>query len=150
MFNGNSALRAWVPEGNRIKFDSSLDPKSMISSADTPEVSLITESTVATIKSTSTSSMIQKNYSWIIATGDYDVDLIFNQVSWELLRVMASWDTDLCDLKWLGKHFVTETRLLSSVEGTGLTDENKSIRGWALTWPFQVDMHFVTETLRSS
>jgi hypothetical protein len=149
LFDTNPKLAEWIPEGNRIKYDKSVDPKSNISNADTPELELLTESTVGIIGINSSSTQVTKNFAWVLVSGDYAINDIYHQLSWEIIRVMSSWDTVLCRLQWNNYSFVHKLEMLNSTEGTALETENKHIRGWAFIWPFEVEMHFLTNDLRT-
>jgi hypothetical protein len=143
----NPELRKWVPEKNQIDYQKWIGPKKNITDSDYPELSLTSESTFSNIRNTSTSTMVIKEYSWMVITGDYRIDDIFNQISWELFRSMIDWCNVLGSLTWKDKVFVVRANFLTSSEGTLFQDLNKHINGWVITWPFEVEMHFQTSDL---
>lgn len=151
MVEAHSTLTDLVRGNNRIKFLDNLGPKKQISHGDLPELALLSSGGDLSLISTSTSSKITRTYVWMITTGDYNINKIYNDLVWELFRAMLQWDTTLCALEWplnSDWHYVTDTRTYTLDEGTAQADQNRGIEGWAAMLYVDVDMHFRTSTLR--
>lgn len=150
MAEASVPLMELVKEGNRIKFNTSdRDPiKSEIAAADLPELVLSTEgSTEVNLHRTSCSTSIQRQYSWIIATGDKRVKAYLYPVEFALMCAMANWKNTIGALTWQGQDFVKSAQLIGVTEGQSDPNANRGIMGWSTIWRCQVDMHFTTASL---
>lgn len=151
MARGNTGLTAFISDKNQIDFQKWIGPKDNKSSADTPELSLLPEAIDANLKSTSSGTTVTKTYNWIVRTGDFRVNDVLDQITWQLFLMMIGWDVHLCKIPWQTQdRFVTETRMLTAIEGFDLETAEIKIRGFSMIWPFEVDMYFLTENLRVS
>lgn len=149
MVTRNKNLDKWLKPNNKIDFQKWLGGKDEISAADLPELTLLVDSTFGNLQSSSNTTSVTKIYSWILVTGDYRIDDIYNQITWELFRSMVDWDKQLCALSWENSTgFVVNTQFLTSAEGTAFADLNRQIQGWACSWPIQVEMRLLTADLR--
>ena len=143
----NSNLMQWIATNNRRKYDSWIGIKENISSADLPELALLTDGGNGIYYFTSSESRFLRYYSWAITTGDYNINGIYNQVCWELYRAMSNFCSVLSQLTWDSRIFVTKANLADLREGTLLTDLNRNIKGWASIWRAEVEMTFSTKSL---
>lgn len=151
MAERNTTLMGLIRKGNRIQYDTAIGPKKAISDGDLPELQLLSSGGESNIMNSSSTSKVNRRYTWGIATGEYEINPFYNTVSWELYRAMIDWDVVLCALVWpltSDWHYIVRTNLLSFDEGTMMADENKGILGWAGMWVIDIDMHFRTEDLR--
>lgn len=153
MVERNPNITNMVSLLNRIKMDNDLADKRNISDADLPELTLLSSGGDCNIMDSSATSKIVRNYTWAIATGEYNISPYYNVLCWELFRAMVDWDQVLCPLIWPLEsdpewHFVVRTNVISIEEGTEMIKTNKGIGGWAGLWQIDVQMHFRTEDLR--
>lgn len=148
MLETSSMVTNLVRVGNRQKFDSNYGPKPVTIDVDKPELILQPESFIADLKATSSTTDITKDYTLFISTGNWDLDKYFNSLSWELIRAVLQWDTQLVALKWNEKSFVREMALTEAEEGTEQDEESRQPQGWAAVWRIQVMMQFLTTDLR--
>ena len=144
----NDVLCKFISRGNRIKYSENLDQKSEISDADLPELALTTNAFVSNLRNSSSTTMMIKNYSWILATGDLSMCHVYDKIMWALYTAMIDYDKYICGLEWNGTSFVKEVRGLPGTEGTQFTEENRMIKGWASIWPIEVEMHFNISEIR--
>ncbi len=150
LIENNDEITDLVHVGNRVKFDDARAPKESIVDADTPELQLRPESFITSIKATSSTTDIVKDYTLFISTGNWDLEEHFNRMSWELIRACISWDTILTAIKWNDKAFVFRFELLDAQEGTSELDLERGLDGWAALWRIQVYMQFLTSDIRIS
>jgi len=134
-----------VKPGNRIKYNSVTDrapikEESMV--ADLPEVALVCAGTTANLYNTSSTSSCERNYSWIINTGDFRVNEFLHQVEWAIFVAMFGWRDILTALQWSGKSFVKHARILEVTQGQSNQSVNRGIRGWSAVWSCSVLMYF--------
>lgn len=149
----SAPLTDTVKLGNRIRFDHTdyFNPiKEEVSDADLPELVLVATATSGNMHETSSSSRINVQYEWLIATGDMSVVNALLPVTWYLWAAMANWREQLGALRWPAAAtdgFVKRTQFLSA--NTGLTDSqrNRGIVGWSSVWAIEVEMHFATSDL---
>lgn len=149
----NTSLTALVRAGNRIKYQDSRGPKYAISDGDLPELLLLSNGGDINVKNSSSTTKVTRNYTWAIATGEFDINDVYNDVSWELFRAMIDWDISICALEWpaaSGWYFAVKCDMSTIEEGTFMADENRGIQGWAGMWQMSVEMHLRTADLRIS
>jgi len=151
MAERNLTLETWLNPGNKEKFDPQrLGAKRNITTGDTPELILTSDSFGGNFKVSSSSVSISKMYSWQFTTGDPRLNKVANQVSWELFRALADWDKVLCALTWEGTPFVIQLLFAEGVDlppGSVEVSE-RGIRGWTILWNVEVHMRFAQETLK--
>jgi hypothetical protein len=145
-------LKELVKVGNRIKFnqDDSRDPlKQQVADADLSELILTSEGiTAINMHATSCSSMIARQYSWMITTGDYRISYRLNPLEWALYCAMTDWKSVLGSLKWNDYDFVKDMNFVSASEGLSDATRNRGIKGWSALWSCNVKMHFKTADLQ--
>lgn len=147
----NTALTALVYRGNRIKFDDRHIPKRSIGDGDLPELLLLSTGGEINMKNSSSTTKVTRNYTWAIATGEFDINEFYNDVSWELLCAMIDWDVTICALEWPASsnwHFAVKCDMTTVEEGTFMAEENRGIVGWAGMWKMEIEMHLRTSDLR--
>lgn len=153
MAEASYPLTQLVRPGNRIKFNQTgqSDPtKRQVSNADLPELILVTTASNANIRGTSSSSMIIRQYDWIIATGDTSTVNKLLPVEWALFCAMCRWPYVLGPLKYPSDApdgFVKRANILSVNSGLTDPERNRGIMGWSSIWSLEVEMHFSTEAL---
>jgi hypothetical protein len=133
-----------VKENNRIDLNAvSRNPfKLNPSSADHPEVVLITPgASDGNYRETSSTSMLTRQYSWLISTGDFRVRYVL-ATEWALFAAMEDWCSQLTTLTWRGESFVKQLNFSALSEG--LIDEltKNSLNGWSASFTIDVEMHF--------
>lgn len=139
-----------VKEKNRIRFDdpANRDPlKDPVMAADLPEVQLAAATGTLNLQNTSSSSMITRQYTWYIASGDYRYTQFMSAVEWYLFCAMIGWKTRLVALKWKEKPFVKRANVVSTLAGMSDPQRNRNIVGWSAAWTVEVEMHFQTSDL---
>lgn len=137
-----------VKIGNRIRYDDSRDPeKQVVAAADLPEVVLVSESLSTNLHATSSSSMMTRNYTWLISTGDLRMNELLYPVEWALICAMANWKQVLGALKWKGAHFIKQHDMTAASEGESDSTRNRGIIGWSSSWRCTVQMYFKTNDL---
>tara|TARA_B100000745_G_C20065095_1_gene363513 strand:+ start:317 stop:838 length:522 start_codon:yes stop_codon:yes gene_type:complete len=149
MAEANHILEKWLDKGNKEKFDKRIGQKKSISTADMPELLLVSRSTSYDLKISTSATRLSKEYVWGLATGDQRLNRVLNQISWELFRAMASWENHLCGTTWNGKRFVLQAVLSSSEDSPpgDLSTTEKGILGWTSILTMEVQMQFTTEDL---
>lgn len=141
-----------VKPGNRIRYDSDTqrDPaKDVVAAADVPELILVCNSGQVNMNNTSSSSMVTRQYTWLVSTGDYRVNEYLHQVEWALFISMLKWKDILCALQWHGKSFVKRAAIVGITNGESDSERNRGLKGWSAVWSAEVEMHFATADLLS-
>lgn len=140
-----------IKTNNKIKYNGSdRDPhKSQTSTSDYPEVTLITENVSGNLCNTSSTSMLRRNYSWIIASGDLRYSEIF-PVEWAIFTGMLAWRHRLTILEWENTRFVARANLNDSNFDQVENLRRRGLKGWVAVWSIYVDMHFNTADLEGS
>lgn len=136
--------------GNRVKYNSATDrrpKKSSVSTADLPELSLVSEGGTLRIKNTTSSTKLVRRYSWIISTGDWRVNHYLYQVEWMIICAMCDWDSVVSALQYDGANFVKRTDVVNITEGMTLPAGQEAISGWTSLWSCEIEMHFRTSSL---
>ena len=138
--------------GNQIRFDSDTDRdpiKENVSSNDLPEVALLVmNATEVNIHSTSSTSMITRQYGWYVATGDLRLGEYLSPIEWAIYSGMLGWQTKITALQWCGKSFVKRVNFVDVTVGFTDIEANRGIRGWSSIWNCEVEMHFNTKDLQ--
>lgn len=146
----SSPLAEIVKPSNRIKFNhtGTKDPiKREVSQADLPEIILVTTGTAGNIQETSSTSRINKQFEWIVATGDLSVVNRLLPIEWAIWCAMIDYKAVLGALTWESQHFVKRCALLNASSGFTDSERNRGIRGWSSVWSIEVEMHFRTSNL---
>src|SRR5688572_7926526 len=99
MIDRNQKILEMIPKGNRIRFDEQNSQKPHKSSADTPELTLISSGGIWNEKNNSSQTSVTRNYIWAITTGDFRINPLYNRLSWELFRSLTDWECILCPLE---------------------------------------------------
>ena len=148
-------LTSLVKVGNRIKFNKQQVRsvvKESVQVADLPELMLVTEGNgLINNHSSSCSSMLVRNYYWMLSTGDERVSYLLNPVQWALYCAMIDYDTTLGALVWPetnGETFVKKCDWLALSEGLSNSQANRGIMGWSAVWRMSVEFWFTTQQLR--
>lgn len=143
-------LTSLVKMRNRIRYDT-LDrnpEKRAYSDADCPELALHTAGLTGNLWASSTSSIIQRQYSWILITGDLRITERLMPVEWALFVAMHRWKEVLGALRWENKPFVHRMNMINIQEGVLRPVENMDApRGWSAVWNIVVDFNFDTKDL---
>jgi hypothetical protein len=154
MMEARDAFKSLVLLKNRIKFDSETDRdpiKTNVATADLPEVMLLTNGiNEINLYDSSSGSMVVRQYSWMISTGDYRLTEFLLPVEFELFRGMLDWQTKLTALQWCNREFVKRCNYVAASEGFSDPEANRNIEGWSSLWQCEVEMHFVTADLRNT
>lgn len=143
-------LTSLVKIGNRIKLNSPTDYskiKDEVSRADLPELMLISSGSSANLRNSSSSSMITRQYEWLISTGNINVIGGLLQTEWALFCAMADWPATLNALTWNNAAFVKRCNIISMSAGISDPERNRGIEGWSAIWGIEVEMHFRTSDL---
>jgi hypothetical protein len=141
-----------VKVGNRVKFNKqeNRDPlKQEIAVGDLPEVTLVSDSLSAVLYNTSSTSMCKRQYTWILATGDFRICELLFQIEWALFVSMLGWKEKLCALEWNSERFVKRADITTVTNGQSDRERNRGINGWSAIWRCEVEMHFKTSDLKS-
>lgn len=146
---GSNRVTELVRVGNRIKMREdkpSAGPKRQVSQGDLPELVLALTSGSGNLLSTSSSSMVIKQYGWQLATGDMNPERLL-QLEFALFAALVSWPTVLGALQWSGLEFVKRANLVGMESGREMVEQNRGVGGWASIWTLEVEMHFRTSDL---
>ncbi len=136
---------------NRIRFDyagQSSPIKDVVSNADLPELMLVATSGTPSLRNTSSSSMITRNYEWILSTGDMSVSNKLLDVEWAIFCAMVDWPDVVTALQWNGSRFVKRCAFTDLTVGQSDPERNRGIEGWSSVWALEVEMHFKTSDLQ--
>lgn len=144
----SQVIRDFVRQGNRIKYDGPQAPKQVLSEGDLPELALISSGGSSNIMNSSSTSKVTRDYTWVLATGEYNINAFYNKLSFALYRAMVGWDEVLCSLTWRDYNFVVQATTIDIDDGVMLKSVTRNINGWAALWGVTIDMHFSTEALR--
>ena len=147
MANRNDALTTLIKLNNRIDYAKWIGAKDDISTADTPELSLIVDGGMWNFQYTSSHCYIMRVYSWAVTTGDFTITQ-YNRILWELCRAMTDWDRYVCPVSWDGAQVVKNANQGDLTEGTLRVEQNRGIRGWASMWSLNVEFHIPTALMR--
>lgn len=138
----NSYLNELIPENNRIKYETEAQPKESIQDADMPELTLLSGGGGFGKSNNSSQQSCSRQYIWALVTGDLRINPLFNKVQWEIFRSMSDWECVLCELQWCNCPFVEKLVLISTEDGTLMSDLNRNIPGWSSLWTVEVSMQF--------
>lgn len=145
----NNALQMYLQPRNKIKYDEPNEPKPNISDGDLPELALLNSSiNFNTVPTDCSNESIARDYVWAITTGTYQIQPLFNELTFELYRSMIDWESVLSPLTWYDCTFVYNCRLQSGDEGTLMREVDRGISGWSALWIVKVDFVFSRNTLR--
>jgi hypothetical protein len=137
---------------NRVKYnlETDRDPmKDKVSVADLPELTLVTTGVGSVnLHHSSCTSAFTRQYSWILATGDWRVNYKLFPVEFALACAMSNWRSVLSSLTWNGQTFIKRVDLTSAVNGESDSRRNRGIKGWTAIWSGEVQMVFKTSALR--
>jgi hypothetical protein len=151
----SSEVTALVKPKNRIKFneDRVWNPiKDEISNADTPELVLAVQTSEINLLNSSSSSMITKQYQFLISTGNMHLSQKLFPLEFAIFAAMANWCGVLTTLRWpedAPRSFVTRANLVSAEHGLKDLDKDRGIAGWSAVWTAEVRMDFRTSDLIS-
>lgn len=146
----NENLTDLLRLANRIDYINN-PPKENINTGDLPELALVSDGGTINLKNSSSATLINRKYNWMITTGEWQINSYFNIVSFELIRAMVDYDSVLCSLVWPhvnGRTFVGRANVMSIEEGTTMLNETRGIRGWAGVLSIDIDLHLRTDDLR--
>jgi hypothetical protein len=137
---------------NRIRYDTfDRDPeKRNYLDADCPELALHSAGVTGNLWNSSTTSLVQRRYSWVIISGDMRITERLMPVEWALFIAMHGWKEVLGALTWNDKNFVHRASMLDIQEGILRPMEGvEGPRGWSAVWAIQVDLSFDTKDLQA-
>lgn len=145
----NNALQMYLQPRNKIKYDEPNEPKPNIGDGDLPELALL-DSTINfnTVPTDCSNESLAKDYVWAITTGTYQIQPLFNELTFELYRSMIDWESSLMQLEWYDCKFVHRCRLQSGDSGTLMRDIDRGVSGWSALWTVKVDFVFPRNKLR--
>ena len=144
-----------VKPGNKIKFNQpDRAPRfTDLSTVDYPQVTLIAENITGNLCNTSSTSMLIRRYSWVIAAGDFRVNQIF-PLEWAIYAGMLAWRHRLTLLKHPddnGDLFVKRANVTdTNFDLLERQREQRGLVGWISVWTIEVEMHFTTSRILGS
>lgn len=133
-----------IKPGNCIDFSTADPMKGRISAADLPELILVQDTQTINLHSTSSTTTLVKEYSWLVSTGDYRIADKLHKVEWLLTLANLNWKSVLPALEWQGKRFVTLLEIVNCKSGIADPQQNRNIAGWSAVWAIRVRMDFRT------
>lgn len=145
--NNSERVKRSVHVGNRVRYDDLKDRnpnKRNVAVGDLPEIVLWPVSHTVNLHSTSSSSSITSQFSWMISSGDLRIAKIHNPTAWALLCAMTRWKETMGQLTWSGVNFVKSVNVLSAAVGMSDSDANRNIKGWSSIWVIEVLSIFKT------
>lgn len=132
---------------NRINFSFTdrRDPiKASVGDPDLPEMTLISTTSSANIRNTSSTSMIVRQYDFIAATGDLAITRSLLPLEFAMFTAMTDWPRVLAALTWNDLHYCKRMNVTGVASGISDAEKNRGIRGWSAIWGIEVEMHFRT------
>lgn len=150
MVSAHKDLDQIVRVGNRIDFGKEERDvwKRNVSTLDVPEIVLVQDATQIKLFNTSSTTMAIREYSWLVSTGDFRINHFLNKVEWLLMIAHLGWKTHMAALTYQGKTFVKRMDFIGATTGASDAEKNRGLQGWSSIWKVQVEMHFVTASLR--
>lgn len=148
MVERNDKLAKFIAKGNRIKFDEDSDVDPAITDADTPNLMLLSGGGTFGEQDNSSQRSVTRIYTWVLTTGDFRLNPVFNAISWELYRSMIDYACVLCSLQWCNCNFIQNCRIVSADDGTLAQTLQENVPGWSTIWSIEVDMLFNYELLK--
>jgi hypothetical protein len=141
-----------VKKNCRIRFDdeTNRDPtKDPVQDADFPEVMILPQTSSFNLHETSHTSRVSRQYTVMIATGDFRYTEWLGKVEWYVFVALLSWQERLTALRWkdMEGSFVKSANLLTATSGFSNPALNRNIKGWSAVWSAEVNMHFPTRLL---
>lgn len=147
MVEAHEGIDDIVKVGNRIKLDNQDPMKTNISAADLPELILVPSDGVFNFRNTSSTTMMSKNYEWLLSTGEIKLAGKLNIVEWMLFTTHLNWPQKFSNIKFIGENFVKRLQIISSRTGLADAERNRGVKGWSSIWRLQIDMYFKTSDL---
>lgn len=150
LFELDTEFTSRIPEGNRVKYNSTTDReplKQNIASADVPEFAITFDAGNINLFDTSSSSKVVAQYRMIINTGDFRVNEYAQLITWIVICNLRLWKTHLGALTWKDATFVKRVHILNLATGQSDPERNRQIKGWTSIFTVEVEMHFKTTNL---
>ena len=149
LLEASDTFCAMVREGNRIKFSGAhaQQIKEQVSTADLPEVRIVSMGASSHLWRTSNSSTITRRLSVQLASGDQRYAEALYPLEWAIYRALADWPNQVRELTWNGKPFVVNVRCTDAQHGQSDADLIRGIKGWVSIWSVDLDLVFATEEL---
>lgn len=136
--------------GNRITFgtDDREPFKRTIAASDVPELVLTQDGGPIEMYSTSSTTKVTRDYSWLVSTGDFRINHFLNDVEWMLFVAHLGWKTHLTSLQYNSNSFVKRCEIIDIRSGISDAQRNRGLNGWSTVWKVRVEMHFKTSDLK--
>lgn len=153
LVEASALVQELVRTGNMIKMNRvrpGSPMKDQVGESDLPELMLLQGSSEGNWSDTSSTSRINRQYEWGIATGDFALTQRLAPVEWAIFAAMVNWRTVLTALRWPADAedgFVKVVRLIQAQAGVSDAAANRGIAGWSGIWTIEVQMHFANSDL---
>lgn len=151
--DASQPLTQLVKPKNKIKFNSETDRDPMkqeVMASDLPELVLAIEGTnEVNLHASSCTSMITRQYAWMISSGDIRANEILHPVEWAVCCAMVNWRETLSALTWREQLFVKRVNNTTLTTGMSDPERNRGIKGWSSIWRCEIEMHFESAAMRS-
>lgn len=147
MLEARTVLTTLIRPGNRIKLDGATF-KSEAGVADRPELRVVPTASVPHLERTSNSSTLVEQWQVQVATGEWDIKLLFD-IKFEVMRALLAWQTHLRAVTWKGNKVVHDCRAPAVDDGLFEADLARGVAGWTTVWSCEIEFHFSNTDLRS-
>jgi hypothetical protein len=146
LLEANEELAELVKLGNRIKFDTRDSDKHEASSADRPQLRLISTGGVNHLHRTSNGSSFVRKLEIQVNSGTQKLSELFT-LEWLLYRALAPWPDGARTLLWNEKPFVKTIKPTSVDTGVMQSEQNRTIKDWSSLWAVECELWFTTSDL---
>lgn len=139
-----------VAPGCRIKFsgEDRSPIKEEATTADYPEVRIVSLSSNPHVNRTSNGSSLIKTFVVQVLSGDQRLTEVQYPMEWLIYRIMSKCVFNLSSLKWNDKPFVKNIKPANVQDSFGRAiNVESAIRGWVSVWSVEVEMWFNTGDL---
>lgn len=148
MLEARTVLTNMIRQGSRVKLHKGDTFKAEVGNTDLPELRVVVDSSVPHLDNTSNSTMLTERWQIQVATGSWDVRVLFD-IKFEILRALADWQTHLRAITW------KDQKPVHNLSATGVddvlfeADMSRGIIGWTTVWQCEVGMNFNNSDLIS-
>lgn len=137
-------------DGNVIRYDTAnrFPLKQQVNVSDLPELVLVPSGTVLGLQVSSNGTSITKRFQFLLSTGDFRVAHLLFPIQWLLATAFINANAVMKSLLYDGKPFVSRITVTDVAEGESDATRNRNIQGWSSIWTVEVEMQFLTASIR--
>jgi len=148
LLEASGEFKGLVTKPNRIKlYGGPPQPvPDQVGPANLPEVRLVPVGLEADAFSDSDKSGMRLEWEVQVATGEHQQGALLD-VQWAVYQAMSKWETQLGNLEWEGRRFVSDARALVARNSMDSEELNRGVRGWSTVWACEISCHFLIADL---